>query len=41
MITPSTPMATWSEVWKITPLDPILSRKPTAMWAAAIRNAAP
>ena len=41
MMMPSNPIATWSAVWKMTPDEPTLSRKPTAMWAAAIRNAAP
>ena len=34
-------MATWSAVWNTTPVEPTFSRKPTVMWAAAIRKAAP
>jgi len=39
-MTPRIAMATWSAVWKMTPVDPILSSAPTAMCTTTITAAA-
>jgi hypothetical protein len=41
MTAPSSAIATWSEVWKITPVEDIFSSAPTTMWATRINAAAP